>query len=205
MSNKLSSFFAPAVLAVLIFSSNFLNTGIFNFNDNNFAVWFILSLFCFACGWLINKTMGWRWGGKVLFVITITTSLFSLVFIVFFGEYFSANNLVTENLILYSLRNVTLGAMGFFGMAIAEIFQLQRGLESIKSKMEGIKEKDSDGRIETNLLVKEAAFKAKSIITEAELEAQKILQNKERIEKELTEFIRTEKELIKKYENLNDC
>ncbi|MHC1738279.1 MAG: hypothetical protein AB9882_09745 [Ignavibacteriaceae bacterium] len=204
MSNKLSSFFAPAVLAVLIFSSNFLNTGIFNFNDNNFAVWFILSLFCFACGWLINKTMGWRWGGKVLFVITITTSLFSLVFIVFFGEYFSANNLVTENLILYSLRNVTLGAMGFFGMAIAEIFQLQRALESIKSKMEGIKEKDSDGRIETNLLVKEAAFKAKSIITEAELEAQKILQNKERIEKELTEFIRTEKELIKKYENLSD-
>lgn len=205
MSNKLSSFFAPAVLAVLIFTSNFLNTGIFNFNDNNFAVWFILSLFCFACGWLINKTMGWHWGGKVLFVITITTSLFSLVFIVFFGEYFSANNLVTENLILYSLRNVTLGAMGFFGMAIAEIFQLQRELESISSKMEGIKEKDSDGRLETNLLVKEAAFKAKSIITEAELEAQKILQNKERIEKELTEFIRTEKELIKKYENINDC
>jgi len=205
MSNKLSSFFAPAVLAVLIFTSNFLNTGIFNFNDNNFAVWFILSLFCFACGWLINKTMGWHWGGKVLFVITITTSLFSLVFIVFFGEYFSANNLVTENLILYSLRNVTLGAMGFFGMAIAEIFQLQRELESISSKIEGIKEKDSDGRLETNLLVKEAAFKAKSIITEAELEAQKILQNKERIEKELTEFIRTEKELIKKYENINDC
>lgn len=204
MTNKLSSFFAPAVLAVLIFTSNFLNTGIFNFNDNNFAVWFILSLFCFACGWLINKTMGWHWGGKVLFVITITTSLFSLVFIVFFGEYFSANNLVTENLILYSLRNVTLGAMGFFGMAIAEIFQLQRELESTNSKIEGIKEKESDERIETNLLVKEAAFKAKSILTEAELEAQKILQNKERIEKELLEFIRTEKELIKKYENLND-
>jgi len=204
MEKKLSSVFSPALLAVLMFSSNFLNIGIFNFNDNNFAVWFVLSLFCFVCGWLVDKTLGWRLGGKLLFAVTIATTIFSLIFIVFFSEYFSANNLVAENLILYSLRNVTLGAMAFFGMSVAEVFMLQRSLESSKGKLEGIKDKEGGERIETGLLVKEAAFKAKAILTEADLEVQKALQNKERVEKELREFIRTEKELIKKYENLNE-
>ncbi|HOJ18510.1 MAG: hypothetical protein GX452_01380 [Ignavibacteriales bacterium] len=204
MKNKLSSWYAPAILAVLIFTSNFLNTKIFDFDDNNFAVWFVLSFFCFACGWMINKTLNWKWGGKVLFAITITTSVFSLIFIVFFSEYFSANNLVTENLILYTLRNVTLGAMGFFGMAVEQVFRLQEEVESSNSRLEGIKERGTEEKLETSLLIKEAAIKAKKIITEAELEAQKIIQNRERVEKELKELIRTEKELIKKYENLDN-
>ncbi len=204
MKSKLSSWYAPAILAVLIFTSNFLNTKIFDFDDNNFAVWFVLSFFCFACGWMINKTLNWKWGGKVLFAITITTSVFSLIFIVFFSEYFSANNLVTENLILYTLRNVTLGAMGFFGMAVEQVFRLQEEVESSNSRLEGIKERGTEEKLETSLLIKEAAIKAKKIITEAELEAQKIIQNRERVEKELKELIRTEKELIKKYENLDN-
>ncbi len=53
-------YFTPVLLGVFMFASNFLNTNIFKFGDNNFAVWFVLSLLCFACGWYINRTLGWH-------------------------------------------------------------------------------------------------------------------------------------------------
>lgn len=43
-------YLTPLLLGVLIFASNFLHTDIFKFGELNFAVWFIISLFCFACG-----------------------------------------------------------------------------------------------------------------------------------------------------------
>ena len=52
-------YLAPLLAAVLIFISNFLNTQLFDVEIVNFAVWFILSLFIFAIGWITNNTLGW--------------------------------------------------------------------------------------------------------------------------------------------------
>ena len=103
-----------------MFSSNFLNKKLFGFGDQNFAVWFVLSVLCFACGWYINQSLGWHLGGRVVFSIIVAATFISIIMITFFKEYFDANELITENLILYSLRNIILGAMAFFGMAVAE-------------------------------------------------------------------------------------
>jgi hypothetical protein len=51
--------------------------------------------------------------------------------------------------------------------------------------------------------VKEAKIKAQKIINDAEASSKNIILKKERIERELREFILAEKELIKKYESLN--
>ena len=48
--------------------------------------------------------------------------------------------------------------------------------------------------------MREAKIKAQKILNDAEAEAKDITLKKDRIEKELKEFIRTEKEFIKKYE-----
>lgn len=48
----------PILLGVLMFASNFINTGIFQFGGNDFAVWFVISLLCFACGYYMNKVSG---------------------------------------------------------------------------------------------------------------------------------------------------
>jgi hypothetical protein len=199
-TKKISAYLTPVLLAFLIFSSNFLSADLFNFGDNNFAVWFVLSLFCFACGWLIEKYFGWQFGGKLVFAVTIATSFFSLIFIIFFKEYFSADNPVAENLILFSLRNVMLGAMGFFGMSVAEVFIIQKAKVIAEEKLKLLEEHRIDAKKEAETLLREAQVKAKHIIQDAELNSKNIILKKERIEKELREFIQIEKELLKKYE-----
>lgn len=193
-------YLTPLLLGILIFTSNFLNTEIFKFGELNFAVWFILSLFCFVCGWLINKTLGWKRGGKIVFAVMIAAAFISAFLVTLWGEYFGSSELLAENLILYSLRNVTLGCMGFFGMAVAELIILQKTVLVQNMKIEGFEKEVSVFKREAELNLKEAKMKAEAIIKEADFQAKKSVERKERIEKELKEFIRIERELIKKYE-----
>ena len=195
-----SGFFIPLLLGVFIFASNFLNTQLFQFGSNNFAVWFVLSFLCFACGWFMDKTLGWHLGGKVLFALIVGVTIFSLLLISFFRNYFSASELLTENLILYSLRNIMLGTMAIFGMAVVEILTLQKEVSIFEEKI-GVYEKTSaDSKKGAELELKEAKLKAQKLIYDADATAKNIILKKERIEREIKEFIQAEKELIKKYE-----
>ncbi len=193
---------SAVLLAVFIFASNFLNTNLFGFGQLNFAVWFVLSILSFSCGWFINRTLGWHKGGKIVFAIIIGVTIFSLFVVIFFSEYFSAAELVTENLILYSLRNITLGAMGFFGMAVQEVLGSERESVLLKEKIKVYEQTMLDAKKEAELTLKEAKINAQKIINEAELQAKNIFLKKDRIERELKEFIQIERELIKKYEEL---
>lgn len=195
-------YFTPLLLGLLMFASNFLNTSLFQFGDNNFAVWFVLLLFSFACGWFIDRTLNWIFGGKVLFATILAATLISVIVVTFFREYFTASEIMTENLILYSLRNITLGAMGFFGMAVGEIIHLEKDFAVLKEKVRGYEESLVNVKKESELVLQEARIKAEKILNDAEAEAKNITLKKERIEQELKEFIQVEKELIKKYEEL---
>lgn len=190
----------PILLGVLIFASDFLDTDIFNFDEKNFAVWFVLSILCFASGWYINKTLGWHKGGKIVFSVIIAVTIVSIFMITFFSGYFNANEILTENLILYSLRNVTLGAMGFFGMAIQEVINNRRDTQILREKVELLERESDISKKEAKLIIKEANLNAEKIINDAEAKAKNLILKKERIEKELKEFIQTERELIKRYE-----
>jgi hypothetical protein len=199
---RLIKYIVPALLAVLLFSSNFLNKKLFGFDDQNFAVWFVLSVLCFTCGWYLNQSLGWHLSGRVVFSIIVAATFISIIMITFFQEYFDANELITENLLLYSLRNIMLGTMAFFGMAIAEVLTLQKELLVFQEKQKIIDDTAKDLRKEAELELKEAKINAQKILSDAESEAKEITLKKERLEKELKEFIRNEKEFIKKYENL---
>lgn len=202
IKNALVNYSVPTLLGLLIFSSNFLNTDLFNFGEQNFAVWFVLSVFCFACGWYINRTLNWHLGGKVIFAVIVSVTVVSMVLIMFFSDYFSANELLTENLILFSLRNITLGAMGIFGMAIQEILTGEKQALILTEKVKLLEASAGDSKKEAELLLKEASLKAEKIIFDAEANAKNTTLKKERIESELKEFIQAEKELIKRYEEL---
>lgn len=193
---------AAALLAVFLFVSNFLNTNLFDFGQLNFAVWFVLSILSFSSGWFINRVLGWQHGGKIVFAILVSVTIISLVIVIFFNEYFSASELLTENLILYSLRTIMLGAMGFFGMAIQEVLGSERESVILKEKIKVYEQTMIDAKKEAELTLKEAKVNAQKIVNDAELSAKNIFLKKERIEKELKEFIQIEKELIKKYEEL---
>ena len=193
---------AAILLAVFLFFSNFLNTNLFDFGQLNFAVWFVLSIFCFSSGWFINRVLGWQRGGKIVFAIIIAITIVSLFIIIFFNEYFSASQLITENIILYSLRNIMLGAMGFFGMALQEVLGSERESVILKEKIKVYEQTMLDAKREAELTLREAKVAAQKLINDAELHAKNTILKKERIEKELKEFIHTERELIKKYEEL---
>jgi len=188
------------LLGVLIFASDFLDTDLFNFDEKNFAVWFVLSIFCFASGWYINKTLGWHKGGKIVFSVIIAVTIVSIFMVTFFSGYFNANEILTENLILYSLRNITLGAMGFFGMAIQEVINNRNNTQILTGKVELLERESDISKKEAELIIKEANINAEKIINDAEAKAKNLILKKERIEKELKEFIQTERELIKRYE-----
>ncbi|MEJ5262317.1 MAG: hypothetical protein WHT45_06530 [Ignavibacterium sp.] len=198
----IKNYFAALMIAVFIYTSNFLNTDLFNFGDFNFVVWFVLSIFCFASGWFINRQIGWHKGGKVLFAIIVAITILSLITVTFFSEYFGTNQIITENLILFSLRNITLGAMGFFGMAVQEVLSGEREAVILREKLKIYEDNIIDSKKEAELTLKEAEIKAKEILSDAEAQAKNIILKKERIERELKEFIQAEKELIKKYKDL---
>ena len=202
IKNALVNYSVPTLLGLLIFSSNFLNTDLFNFGEQNFAVWFVLSVFCFACGWYINRTLNWHLGGKVIFAVIVSVTAVSMVLIMFFSDYFSANELLTENLILFSLRNITLGSMGIFGMAIQEILTGEKQALILSEKVKLLEASAGDAKKEAELVLKEANIKSEKIIFDAEANAKNTTLKKERIESELKEFIQAEKELIKRYEEL---
>ena len=130
----------------------------------------------------------------------VAATLISVVVVTFFKEYFINGDVMTENLILYTLRNITLGAMGFFGMAVAEVIHLEKDFILIKQKLKMFEDSIVDAKKEAELEIKAAKIKAQKIIYDAEAAAKNTLLKKERIENEITEFIETEKELIKKYE-----
>lgn len=202
MKKFISNYSVPFILGLLIFSSDFLNTSIFHFGDMNFAAWFVLSVLCFACGWYINRSLGWQVGGKVIFSVIVAVTLISILIIIFFNEYFGTFELLTENLILYSLRNITLGAMGIFGMAIQEILSGEKEAAILREKIKVLEVTTDDSKRDADLLMKEAELKAAEIVFEAQAKAKNIFLKKERIEQELKEFIQTERELIKRYEDL---
>ena len=135
MKKYFAEYSVPFLLGLLIFASIFLNTSLFNFGDRNFAVWFVMSVLCFACGWYINKSLGWQLGGKVVFAVIVAVTIISIATIIFFSEYFGTFELLTENLILFSLRNITLGAMGIFGMAIQEVLKREGEAITLKEKV----------------------------------------------------------------------
>ncbi len=196
----LHNYVTPVLLGVLMFASNFINTGIFRFGGNDFAVWFVISLLCFACGYYINKVFGWHTGGKVIFSIIIAATVLSILVIAFFREYFSANELLTENLILYSLRNITLGSMALFGMAVDEVLHREREASLLNQKLKMYEEQLQNARKEAEVELRDAKVQAEKIVNDAQAAAKNIILKKERIESELKEFIQAEKELIKRYE-----
>jgi phosphoglycerol transferase MdoB-like AlkP superfamily enzyme len=202
MKKFFASYSVPFLLGLLIFASNFLNTSLFNFGDRNFAVWFVLSILSFACGWYINRSLGWQYGGKVVFAVIVAVTIISIAIIIFFNEYFGTFELLTENLILFSLRNITLGAMGIFGMAIQEILSGEKEALILREKVKVLEATAADSKKEAELLLREAQLKAEIIINDSEASAKNITLKKERIEQELKEFIQTERELLKRYEEL---
>jgi hypothetical protein len=202
LKKKYYNYISPFMLGVLMFASNFLNTKLFSFGDSNFTVWFVLSVLCFTVGWYIDKSLGWRTGGKIIFSLIVAVTFVSVVIITFFSEYFAASELLTENLILYSLRNITLGSMGYFGMAIAEVMMLERDILVLRERLMVYDDTMKDARKEAELEIKEAKLKAKQIVNDAENTAKNVILKKERIEREIKEFIQAERDLIKKYEGM---
>lgn len=199
MSNPKKYYLAPLLLGILIFISNFLNTELFGAEIVNFAVWFILSLFIFAIGWLTNNTLGWVHGGKIVFAVIVALAFISALLVSFFSNYFLTENLLFENIFLYTVRNIFLGSMAFFGMAMCELINHQRELEILRNQ-------DSDKLMaeaekKSELVLKEASLHAEKIIFEANKKASNIIEQKNILERKLQEFINIEKEVIKKYES----
>lgn len=202
MTDKKNLYYlTPALLAILMFVSNFLSTNLFDDGLQNFTVWFVLSIFVFTCGWLINKTLGWNFGGKVVFAVAIATVVISNMLVLFFRVYFGLNEVLAETLLLYSLRNITLGAMALFGMAIAEVFKLQHEIFAYKQKSAAFEKALDDSQKAAENITTEANLKAEKTMLNAERELNLIIDRKNRIESQLKEFIQAEKELIRKYES----
>lgn len=201
MEKKTIYYSTPALLAIIIFASDFLSTEVFKAGYQNFSVWFVLSLFSFACGWLINKTLGYNHGGKVVFSVIVASTFISVLLLSFFSDYFGLSDLLVENMILYILRNIMLGSMAFFGMALSEVIILQRIGPPAKGKEEDSKRILLAAQKEAHLIVEEAKLKADKMIYQVQQGVNDMVDRKNQIERRLKEFIAAERELIKKYES----
>lgn len=202
MIQRKTIYYATAgLLAVIIFASNFLSTDLFKAGYQNFSVWFVLSVFSFACGWLMNKTLGYNHGGKVVFSVIVASAFISVLLVSIFSEYFGLSELIVENMILYILRNITLGSMAFFGMVVCEFILLQKEGDTSKNKMDEIRRLLANTHHEAKLIIEDARLKSEQMLYETQQTIDDIIERKNLIEIRLKEFISAEKELIKKYES----
>lgn len=188
------------LLGLLMFSSNFLSPKLFTGEILNFAVWFILSIFAFSCGWIIDKTLGWTHGGRLVFAVIVATSVMSVFLVSIFSGYFGINDLLTENIILYSLRNIMIGAIGIFGMTVAELLVTQREIENLRNQAQFNRQAAEDARREADIVIRDARSRATEILANAEKEAVELINRKKEVELQLKDFLKSEKELLKKYE-----
>ncbi len=201
MEKKPVYYSTAALLTVIIFASDFLSTDLFKAGYQNFSVWFVLSVFSFACGWLMNKTLGYNHGGKVVFSVIVASTFVSVIMISLFSGYFGLSDLLVENLILYVLRNITLGSMAFFGMTLSEVIILQRENTPAKLKEDDSKRILQNAQKEANLIIEDAKLKSEKMVYQVQQNVNEMVERKNQIERRLKEFIAAERELIKKYES----
>ncbi len=200
MKLKIIYYFVPLLLVFIMFAANFLSTNIFQVDVQNFTVWFVLSIFAFVCGWLINKLFGWRYGGKIVFAVIVATVIISLLMVSIFNDYFGVNRLLTENLVLYPLRNIMLGAVGFFGMTLAELISLQNEVGKLTERNNNIELNGNEEIRKAEMMIAEAKLNAEKIIFDAKRKAEEYETNYRSFENKLKELVHMEKELIRKYE-----
>lgn len=202
MERKKTYYLIPILLGVILFASNFLSTDIFNNSTLSFTVWFVLSVFTFACGWFVDRTLGWNYGGKIVFAVIVASVIVSVFMVGLFGNYFGVNNLITENLILYSLRNIVLGSMALFGMSVSEVAHLRLGFieQEEEEEIEEV-ERTFDVNDKAELILTEARLKAEQMVFDAEKKVEELSQQKKHVEVQLKEFIQVERDIIHQYES----
>ena len=83
-------------------------------------------------------------------------------------SYYGTFEVLTENLILFSLRNVTRGAMGIFGMAIQEVVSGEKEALILREKVKVLEATSTDSKKEAELLLREAQLKAEKIVNDSE-------------------------------------
>lgn len=186
-------------MVFLLFISNFIKADILQHAFTSYSVWFVIMLLVFACGYLMNKIMGYSFGGKIVFAVIVANVAFSLFMVSIFSQYFGFEDMTVENMLLYSLRLISVGSMGFFGLAVNEVFFLQQKLSVCEQKKSVTPIIESNVK-EADLTIQEAKLKAEKIIFEAEKKLKDIQLKSEQFEIKLKELVRTERELIKKYE-----
>jgi len=200
---KNSYYLTPALMAFLLFISNFIKADIFQHACLSYSVWFIIMLLVFSCGYLMNKTLGYSFGGKIVFAVIVANVVLSIFTVSFFNQYFGFDEMTIENLFLYSLRIISLGSMGFFGLAVNEVFFLQEKLSLCEQKKMQLPNIESSNK-EVELTIQEAKLKAEKILLEADKKQKEMQLKAEQFEAKIKELIRAERELIKKYENEED-
>ncbi|MDZ7765385.1 MAG: hypothetical protein U5K00_13315 [Melioribacteraceae bacterium] len=151
-------------------------------------------------GWIIDKTLGWTHGGRLVFAVIVATSVMSVFLVSIFSGYFGINDLLTENIILYSLRNIMIGAIGIFGMTVAELLITQREIENLRNQSQFNRQAAEDARREADIIIRDARSRATEILANAEKEAVELINRKKEVELQLKDFLKSEKELLKKYE-----
>ncbi len=186
-------------MAFLLFISNFIKADILQHAFTSYSVWFVIMLLVFACGYLMNKTMGYSFGGKIVFAVIVANVAFGLFMVSFFSQYFGFEDMTVENLLLYSLRLISIGSMGFFGLAVNEVFFLQQKLSLCEQK-KSTQPIFESGIKEAELSIQDAKLKAEKIILEAEKKQKEMQFKAEQFEIKIKELIKAERELIKKYE-----
>ncbi len=193
-------YLTPALITFLLFLSNFIKSDLVQHPITGYGVWFILMVFIFACGYLMNKTLGYSFGGKIIFAVIVANVFIAILLVTIFRLYFGMEEMTAENAILYSLRIISLGSMGYFGLAINEVFRLQERLSLCEQKTNVISNDVSSNK-DVELTIKEARLKADKILLEAEAKLKDITAKTEQFENKLRELIKAERELIKKYES----
>ncbi len=200
MSKSVKSSLPPVLMAVLIAFSDFLGTNLFQTITNDMLVWILLSGLCFAAGWFTIKNYDWKSTLQIVLSVTVANMIISAILVSYFPEYFLLNGIIVENILIFGIRNILLGAMGLFGAAVAENLSVRQEKKVMEEKLKVYESTMKDVHKESDLVLREAQIKAAKLLLEAESAAKNLFLKKERIEKELKEFIQIEKALIKKYE-----
>lgn len=191
-------------LVIIILSTLFLDKNYLGLGDLNFLAWFSINLFSFICGWVLNKLTNWKTAGRLAFLAIALSLLLGLGVTFYFKEFFEIQRLLIENVVVIGFQIVFVGLIAFFGISSSEVFKLQKELLEATIKKESYEKLIADAKKEASLEIREAKLKAEQIIRDAEWREKLAKEKKETIERQIREFIEIEKQLISKYEEMEN-
>lgn len=191
----------PLLLLLLILASSVIGLDIIDTGSLGVFIWFTTGILAAGTGYATVRIFGWKTGFTLIAVTALLASAFGAVGygLLLYSKARVQSSLPVEMLALF-VRDLLLGVFAVTGALAAERSRHSDELTERDARITALEETQIAAQEKADILIEKAEVQARGILSDAKAELERQKGEKERVERELKQLVRSEIELLKKYE-----